>query len=44
MSNTEDEDDVCDKCVEFTDSKCEHGLCSGCCGCTGGAEYLFEDR
>ena len=36
--------DVCDKCVEETDCRCEHGLCPSCCGCSGEAEYMLEDR
>jgi hypothetical protein len=31
----------CDKCVEPA-HRCEHGLCSGCCGCDGAAEAMFE--
>ncbi len=45
LGDDEDEfGDVCDKCVEWTENKCEHDLCSACCGCTGAAEPVFEDR
>ncbi len=30
----------CDKCVEPA-PRCEHGLCSRCCGCDGAAEDMF---
>ena len=31
----------CEKCDTYCD-KCEHGLCSRCCGCDGAAEAMLE--